>query len=124
MKQVDKEFAENQMKRNVGQFEDIFLELGAEVLSNISDVLSAVPNDAVKEMRKGIADTIKQIQASGDIAILDKLRDQLKRINKLGGLDKLVPLEGIVFTYKGDTYKLTGAFAPANQILGMLKYIR
>ena len=31
---------------------------------------------------------------------------------------------GVVFTYLGNTYKLTGAFAPINQILGVLKYAR
>jgi hypothetical protein len=29
-----------------------------------------------------------------------------------------------VFVYKGQTFKLTGAFAPVNQILGVLKYSR
>jgi hypothetical protein len=37
----------------------------------------------------------------------------------LGGFDKIVPNEGIVFVYGGNTYKLTGAFAPLNQILGI-----
>jgi len=27
------------------------------------------------------------------------------------------------FKYKGKLYKYTGAFAPANQILGMLKFV-
>ncbi len=31
--------------------------------------------------------------------------------------DKIVPNEGIVFVYGGNTYKLTGAFAPLNQII-------
>ena len=35
------------------------------------------------------------------------------------GKDKIVPNEGIVFIYKGNTYKLTGTFAPLNQILGI-----
>ena len=38
--------------------------------------------------------------------------------------DAIVPTEGVVFTYGGNTYKLTGAFAPVNQILGVLKYAR
>jgi hypothetical protein len=42
----------------------------------------------------------------------------------LGGFDKIVPNEGIVFVYGGNTYKLTGAFAPLNQILGIFKYGR
>ena len=48
-----------------------------------------------------------------------------KKINGgIGGFDKTVPNEGIVFVYGGNTYKLTGAFAPLNQILGIFKYGR
>ena len=61
---------------------------------------------------------------SNDIGHLDILKTQLDRIKRLGGFEKIVPAEGIVFTYGGDTYKLTGAFAPINQILGTLKFSR
>jgi hypothetical protein len=37
-------------------------------------------------------------------------------------MDAIVPLEGIVFTFNGKTYKLTGAFAPINQLLGYFKF--
>jgi len=42
--------------------------------------------------------------------------------NSIGGLKKIVPVEGIVFKYKGKTYKFTGAFAPVNQILGLVSF--
>jgi hypothetical protein len=44
---------------------------------------------------------------------------ELERLNKLGGIDKIVASEGLVFFYGGKTYKLTGTFAPLNQILGI-----
>ena len=31
---------------------------------------------------------------------------ELERLKSIGGRDKIVPNEGIVFTYKGGTYKL------------------
>ena len=69
-------------------------------------------------------DTVqKQIENSGDLDVLKKLEYQLKRIEDIGGFDKLVPSEGIVFIYKGKTYKLTGLFAPVNQLLGLTKYV-
>ncbi len=37
----------------------------------------------------------------------------------LGGIEKIVANEGLVFVYNGKTYKLTGTFAPLNQILGI-----
>jgi len=118
-KEFDKQNFKQQNKQNVYNFEKIFLELGVEILHNISDYLSIVPTDAIKDMKRRIAAKIKVIQKSKDLASLDKLKFELKRIEDLGGFEKLVPTEGIVFVYKGKTYKLTGLFAPINQLLGI-----
>ena len=119
VKEFDKTDFKKQNKQNVYNFEKIFLELGVEILANISDYLSVVPDQAVKDIRKRIAAKIKVIQKSKDLASLEKLKFELKRIEDLGGFEKLVPTEGIVFIYKGKTYKLTGLFAPINQLLGI-----
>ena len=119
IKAFDKTDFKKQNKQNVYNFEKIFLELGVEILFNISDYLSVVPNKAINDMRKRIAKKIKFIQASKDLSSLEKLKFELKRIEDLGGFEKLVPSEGIVFIYKGKTYKLTGLFAPINQLLGI-----
>ena len=63
--------------------------------------------------------TISDVKASGDAKNIAKLELELSRMQALGGFDKIVPNEGLVFVYKGNTYKLTGAFAPLNQILGI-----
>ena len=52
-------------------------------------------------------------------AQIAKLKAELGRLNKLGGVDRIVASEGLVFFYGGKTYKLTGTFAPLNQILGI-----
>ena len=119
IKDFDKTDFKKQNKQNVYNFEKIFLELGVEILANISDYLSVVPDKAVKDIRRRIAAKIKVIQKSKDLASLEKLKFELKRIEDLGGFEKLVPTEGIVFIYKGKTYKLTGLFAPINQLLGI-----
>jgi len=119
----DKESHAKQNKENVYQFEKIFLELGTDVLANIDSYLAVNPKESVKELRKDIQNVIKQVQSSNDLEVLDKLKYQLKRIEDMGGFDKLVPSEGIVFIYKGKTYKLTGLFAAVNQLLGLTKYV-
>ena len=53
---------------------------------------------------------------------MKKLKQQLEKLNSIGGLGKIVPVEGIVFKYKGNTYKFTGAFAPVNQIFGLVSF--
>ena len=63
-----------------------------------------------------------KVKRGGDIKKIQTLKLQLDKLNKIGGLDAIVPSEGIVFKYKGKTYKFTGAFAPVNQILGLLNF--
>ena len=111
-------------KQNIEPFESIFLKLGAVVLKNIKNFLAASPDKAVKQIKKDLMLLIKDLQTSDNPDTLQKLETQLKKIERMGGFDTIVPIEGIVFTYGGNTYKLTGSFAPVNQILGVLKYAR
>lgn len=120
----DKKDFKKYQKQNMEPFESIFLKLGAEVLKNASNFLAANPAKSVQDIRKNLAAVLRDVKSSNNIATLDKLKLELDRIKRLGGFEKIVPLEGIVFTYGGETYKLTGAFAPINQILGTLKYSR
>lgn len=111
-------------KQNLIKFEEIFLGVGADVLSFMTSVLTINPDEAKRKMLDNLNSTIQTIRATGDAKSLDKLELELGRLDKLGGFDKIVPNEGLVFNYKGNTYKLTGAFAPLNQILGIFKYSR
>ena len=116
---IDKEDHKGITKDNLMKFEDIFLGVGAEVLSFTSSVLTVNPDKAVRDMKKRLDQTIKDVQASGDPKKLEKLKLELKRLNSIGGPSKIVPIEGIVFIYNGQTFKLTGAFASLNQLLGI-----
>jgi len=117
--QTDKQDQQKISKQNLMKFEEIFLGVGADVLSFMSSVLTANPESAKRQMVSRLESTIQQVKASGDPKQIQKLKLELQRLNALGGFDKIVPNEGIVFVYGGNTYKLTGAFAPLNQILGI-----
>jgi len=117
--QIDKQDQQKISKQNLMRFEEIFLGVGADVLSFMSSVLTANPESAKRQMVARLESTIQQVKASGDPKKIEKLKLELQRLNALGGFDKIVPNEGIVFVYGGNTYKLTGAFAPLNQILGI-----
>jgi len=120
----DKKEFKKYYKQNMEPFETIFLRLGAVVLKNATNFLAANPSKSVQEIKQEMAQLIKDLQSNPNPDTISKLEQELQRIQRLGGFDAIVPSEGIVFTYGGNTYKLTGAFAPVNQILGVLKYAR
>ena len=119
---IDKQKHEAQVKKNMLPFEKLFFELGAEVLKNAEGFLAANPDKAVQNIRKQVAKAIGDVRKGGDIKKLNKLTQQLNKIKSIGGFKTIVPSEGLVFIYKGNTYKLTGAFAPINQITGMMSF--
>ena len=121
-KKIDKKDHTKLAKENTRKFEDIFLGVGAEVLSFMSSVLTVNPDKAVRAMKKRLDVTIKDVKKSGNPAKIEKLKMELERLAAIGGKEKIVPNEGLVFVFKGDTYKLTGAFASLNQILGLMYF--
>jgi len=120
----DKQDHKSQYKSNITPFENIMLGVGAEVMKNAEGFLSASPDKAVQDIRKQLVSTIKSIRNSGDLSALEKMETQLKRIEAIGGFKQIVPSEGLVFKYKGNTYKFSGVFAPINNLLGLTKYSR
>jgi hypothetical protein len=113
-----------QVKKNLQPFELLFLELGAQVLKNLTQFLAVAPETSQQKMKVELEKTIKELEATNDVAKIGKLKTQLDRLTAIGGTDAIVPSEGITFQYKGKLYKLTGTFAPINQILGSIKFSR
>lgn len=111
-------------KQNSFEWEVLFLQLGVEILKNMSNYMVVNPDKAVQAMVKQIQATAQEIRSSNDLNAIQKLDTQMKRLNAIGGLKSVLPTEGVVFTYKGNIYKATGAFADTNAIMGMIKYSR
>ena len=121
----------DQKKTIVEPVEDIFLKLGVFVLQSLEGLVAINPNDSIAKMKGELANAIESIkqsasndQMSDDDASMRFLRHQLRRLEKIGGFNAILPTEGIVFKYNGKLYKLTGAFAPLNQIIGYIKFGR
>ena len=121
-KEFDKLKHADQVKKNMKPFETLFFELGAEVLKNAEGFLAANPDKAVQNIRKQVAKAIGDVRKGGDLKKLNRMTQQLQKITAIGGFKTIIPSEGLVFIYKGNTYKLTGAFAPVNQITGMMNF--
>ena len=119
---TDKQDHTKMVKENMKPFEILFFELGAEILKNISNFLAANPDKAVQTIRKDVVKAINVVRKGGDLKKLNILKQQLSKLNAIGGFKSIVPAEGLVFKYKGKTYKFTGAFAPINQIIGLTTF--
>ena len=110
------------VKENMKPFETLFFEVGAEILKNVQGFMAANPDKTVQGIRKRLNSAISSVRSGGDLKKLNKLKAQLDKLNSIGGVDSIVPSEGIVFKYGGRTYKFTGAFAPINQITGLISF--
>lgn len=119
----DKGEYQKQYDKNMFPYEIYFLRLGAEVLANASGFLTTAPEKTVATLASYIQRDAERIKASKDPKDLEKLTAELDRLDQIGR-DKLVGSEGVVFSMNGNLYKLTGIFAPVNQILGILKFKR
>lgn len=79
---------------------------------------SAMVNDhkaEVSRLREEVRKTLPTLGGAVRGCHLDKLHD-------LSDIDSSA--EGIVFRFGGKAYKMTGAFAPTNQVLGVGRYGR
>lgn len=103
----------------------LFLKLGGIVLKNVEGFLAASPDESVKNMTNEINSLVNSIKndKNADPKLAAKLDYQLARLNDIGW-ENIAPLEGLVFKYNDNVYKLTGTFAPVNQILGTIKFSR
>ena len=124
----DKEDLVKQFEENMWPFQFIFLKLGAEVLNNVKGFVAAGGSD---DIAKALDTHVKTLEGKKLSSVespakfkkdMEKLNKNLARLNAIGGSKVIAPTEGIVFQYKGNTYKLTGTFAPINQIMGIMRF--
>jgi len=121
---TDKIDHQQMVKNNMKPFEELFFEVGVEIMKNIDGWLAVNPAQSVQKIRKKLQSAISSVRSGGDLKKLNKLKQQLSKLDSIGGLDAVIPSEGIVFKYNGKVYKFTGAFAPVNQITGMMTFGR
>ena len=124
IKKFDKEDVAKKQKENIRPFEDLFLELGSVILKNASNFVAASPDKEMQRLHNEIRTQSEKIKKGGDISQIDKVAKELERLDRIGGIESIIPTEGLVFRYKGHTYKLTGTFAAINQLMGIIKYGR
>ena len=124
VKKFDKEDVKKKYKENIRPFEDLFLELGSIILKNASNFVAANPDAEMQRLHTQLRAEADKVKKGGDIKQIEKVEAELARLDRMGGIESIVPTEGLVFVYKGKTFKLTGTFAAINQLMGIIKYGR
>jgi len=76
----------------------------------------------IKFLQDKIKTEIDAIRGSTNERAKAELEKQMVKLKSIDGVN--TPSEGFVFAWNGVTYKFTGNFAPANQILGMRPFNR
>ena len=102
--------------------EEIVHDFAVEVLKYFKSIFVVDNEKEVQRLRDEVEEAISEIEASGNEEAMEVLKKQFNKLKKLDNI--ATAAEGFVFDYDGYTYKLTGTFAPMNQILGLFKYGR
>ena len=123
IKEYDK-IAGMKYKENIRPFEDLFLELGSVVLKNAANFVAASPDAEMQRLHDQIRTEAGKIKRGDNLTQIAKVEAELARLDRIGGIESIIPTEGLVFKYKGKIYKLTGTFAAINQLMGIIKYGR
>jgi hypothetical protein len=121
---ANKEDVKKKYKENIRPFEDLFLELGSIILKNASNFVAANPDAEMQRLHNQIRTEADKVKKGGDVKSIEKVEAELARLDRIGGVESIIPTEGLVFVYKGKTFKLTGTFAAINQLMGIIKYGR
>ena len=124
-KELVKNFYENSddlLKTIIMPLEDIIHDFAVEVLKGMESSFVYDNSKEVQRLRAEVAKIVKELQASGSEEEFAFLSKQLRKLKNISNISTAV--EGVVFQYDGNLYKLTGNFAPVNQLLGFFKYGR
>lgn len=106
----------------LSSIESVITEFAIEMLRGVQSQVALHPDQAVSKIKEELRQAIKQIESTNDEHALEVLSRQLGRLRSLDNVT--TSMEGIVFKYNGKAYKLVGAFAPINQLLGFFRYGR
>ena len=121
VRSVDKSEFKKWVRDIMKPIDDFFIDLGGAILDLCDGLLNnGIEDQVINTLINDVEYLTKEIENGDNEDLKSKLMYQLSRLSK----SNIRSTEGIVFRYKGKLMKLTGSFAPLNQILGTLKFNR
>ncbi len=106
--------ADDLLKKLIFPLEDIIHDFAVEVLKGMKSLYVLDNSKEVQRLKDEVSNALNQIKASGNQQEYDFIEKQLRKLKSLENIN--TPVEGIVFQYDGNLFKLTGNFAPINQL--------
>jgi len=101
--------------------ENVIQRLGAMIIDKLDLTLTASNQNDLLTLVRQARDAFSKGEILADEKTLEKIRVALSRLEENEELFTRAT-EGIVFTYNGRTYKLTGLFTPINRLRGFFAY--
>lgn len=115
-------FAKSFIRDVMEPMDDLFAALGNAFIKLCDGFTNQNShNTIIDTLKKDVEEVVELIDKEGSDENKELLQRQMTRLKKLGD-DAINSTEGVVFVYKGKLMKLTGSFAPLNQILGTIKF--
>jgi len=97
-------------------------DFAVAALSNVKPSLIVDPDMETTRIREQLKEALVRVTRSRNQHAIDYANLHMQKLKDVSRIN--TPLEGIVFPWKNKIYKLTGAFAPTNAILGLCRYGR
>ena len=105
-------------KRILAPLDALFMAVGNEIIKSIPGLMNAGhEREVVTRLKREIKELTTAIKNTDDEKSKLKIEQSLGRLAKVN--NELNATEGIVFDFKGHKLKLTGSFAPLNQLMGV-----
>lgn len=102
--------------------EVLFTQLGVYVLKNAYGFINGKDSEEAALIKREVRDTIDKLKVDKSPEALFTMSKYLRKFDNAGGFDAVVPIEGIVFSYKGKVYKFTGAFAAFHKLVSFYNF--
>ena len=104
------------------ELQNILHDFSVSAIDGLESSFISNNEKQIKFLQDQLKDSISKISKSSNERAKQELERQMSKLVSPTGIN--TPSEGFVFDWNGVTYKLTGNFAPANQILGMERFQR
>ncbi len=108
------------VSRQLRPLELVIFDFAIEILNGVTPSLVADPIAEAKRIRIKLEESLTLIKNSRNQHAIDYVKPHMEKLRDVSRFT--TPVEGIVFPWKGKLYKLTGAFAPTNAIVGLCRY--